>query len=132
MWGEESGLVGCKIYKSMKGDTGQIDQPFVVTDETFKEWVKIADEAIMKAGQTLTFILLDILEHRTHRSAHKEGRGKHTHSHRPRKGKRKLANFGTNVFIAILIIPLYLLFLHWHERAGGPSVLLFFRQHLKI
>lgn len=90
----------------------QLTDPVVVTDELFQRWQKLAVSLTNLAGERLAFVLLDILEHRRHGAAHKEGRG------RLQRRRRWLSNLGTNGGVAAIVVTLTLFVLHWH-RGGG-------------
>merc|ERR1712061_597025 len=84
-WAREEAELACRgIYQGMEVNHGDgsrgIDAEFKVSDTVFDAWVQIAQDATTRAGVRLAFVLLDLLEHRRHALAHKEGRG-HRHHH---------------------------------------------------
>merc|ERR1712061_802151 len=129
-WAKEEAELACRgIHQGMEVNHGDgsrsIDKEFQVTDEVFNAWVQLAQDATTRAGVRLAFVLLDLLEHRRHALAHKEGRG-HRHLH-----IQHSRNLGVNAGIAVLVVPLLLFLLHWHEKSGGPSLLRGMMKHLK-
>jgi len=95
-------------------------------DSVMKRYVTIGDEYTTLAGLRLAFVLSEILEHKKHKTAHREGRG---HFHRRKSWKR---NFCINTIIAIIIVPLLLLGFRVHAHAGGGSFFCIARTHLKL
>merc|ERR1719408_45451 len=74
--------------------TREIVQPFKLEEEMYKEWMQIAEDLTNLAGQRLAFMLNDIIDHRRHHNAHKEGRS--TLHHRKWKywQRNLMLNFG--------------------------------------
>lgn len=118
------------VYRLMEVNhadgTRDIAARYEVSEEQFQQWLKLAQDATLLAGQRLAFVLQDLIEHRKHKLAHKEGRGRH---HRRRSWA---AHAGTNAMIAAVLVPSLLLFLNWHQRMGGPSFFRLAKEHLKI
>lgn len=131
-WAKETAETVCgQVYSAMEevGPHGtlRINNPFEVSEELFNRWVQLANDFVTLAGQRTAFILSDILEHRRHKSAAKDGRGHHGF-----RKTRWTSNLLKNVFIASVVVPVWVLALRWHERAGSASILRLFREHLKV
>lgn len=77
--GEMSDKVCNEIYGPMYVNHGDgsrsIDSPFVLTEELFSKWLKLAERVIQEGGERLALVFLDIIEHRRHKAAKDEGRG---------------------------------------------------------
>merc|ERR1719265_803265 len=56
-------------------DGTRVENPFTLPEELFNKWVKLAEELLQLSGERLAFILNEIIEHKRHKEAHKEGRG---------------------------------------------------------
>jgi hypothetical protein len=116
-WATEAAQVVCsQVYQVMEVNhadgSRKIDDPFHLTEEMFQRWVKIANDWTTLAGERLGFVLLDILEHKRHKLAHHEGRG------RRHRRKRHMQNLGTNAIIAVVLVPSWLWLLNWHAKAA--------------
>merc|ERR1719253_772058 len=55
-------------------DGTRVESPFTLSDELFTKWATLAEEMMQLAGERLGFVLNEILEHKRHKEAHKEGR----------------------------------------------------------
>jgi hypothetical protein len=122
VWATEQAEVVCnQVYQTMEVNhadgSRSIDDPYHLTDEVFQRWVKLANDWTTLAGERLAFVLLDILEHKRHKAAHKEGRG------RRHRRRRHLRNLGINCLVAVILVPLLIKLLRWHERLGHGSTL---------
>merc|ERR1712232_1364774 len=169
-WAKEVAEKVCsEVYAPMTvnhADGTRIDSPFALTDELFGKWVTLAEDLIAIGGERLAFVLNEIIEHKRHRDAHREGRalpsrkvavgtehavdgvetipssGGNTNGSRAAGAKamnkdfseiyrrlklveitRSRRNAWHNAYIAILLVPLLLVILKWHERIGGVSLL---------
>jgi len=93
--------------------------PIAISEENFQRWRQLAEDLTTLAGQRLAFLLSDILVHRKHRHAHKEGRG-HGH-HKKNAG----TCFLTNVGIAAVLIPglLWMLRYHYESPSAGGNLI---------
>lgn len=130
-WAKETAEVICdSVYAPMEVNhadgTRQIDQPFKLEEEIFQRWRRLAQDMTTLGGQRLAFVLNDIVEHKKHKAAHREGRGRGHRKHSWTSG------FVINLVIAAVVVPGLLLLLRLHAGAGGPSILRLFRQHLKM
>jgi len=111
LWAREVAAAACKeVYQKVdiSGDT-----PFDISEELYSRWLNISHELTWRAGERVAFILLEILQHEEHRLAHKEGRGRwhHTSLLRP-------VALIYNFCIGLVVVPLLLGVLMWHERLG--------------
>jgi hypothetical protein len=119
-WARESAEVACKIYQGLEvnhadGSRG-IPQRVELSEAAFQGWLELAQTMIQRGSERVAFVLLDLIEHRKHSIAHKLGRGlRHRHSH-------AWENFGTNLAIALFVVPTLVYALRWHERVGGLSI----------
>merc|ERR1712194_390560 len=95
------------------------EKPFVITDELLEKWLKLGNDWTMQAGQQLNYLLHEVLQHSKHKERRKQGRGHYHHHFHRRKGWH---GFLMNVGVAVVVVPLMLFFLRWHERSGGPSL----------
>merc|ERR1712232_567511 len=81
-WAKEVAERVCtEVYAPMTvnhADGTRVENPFYLTQELFQKWVKIAEELMQLAGERLAFVLNEIIEHKRHKEAHKEGRGLHS------------------------------------------------------
>jgi len=119
-----------EVYAAMEVNhadgTREIEQPFKVDEALLQKWMSLAEDFTSQAGIRLAFVLNDILEHRRHKVATKEGRGMH---HRHKNWRKNLAiNFG----LALLVVPVTLLALRLHYRVPGLRLFRALRSHLKI
>merc|ERR1712070_954203 len=101
-WANETSRIICgQVYAALEttnaNGTRGIESPVMLQEEVFQRWLALAQDFTILGGERLAFILSDILEHRRHRQAHKEGRG---HRHHQRSSGR---GFGTNFLIASVI-----------------------------
>jgi len=129
-WAKQVAEATCtQVYSAMEVNhadgTRSIDNPFRADDALIQKWTNLANEFTAVGGIRLAFVLNEILEHKKHKAAHKEGRGVH---HRHRSWKK---NLGTNAFIAAIVVPLTLFGLRFHLQLGGPGLMQFMRGHLK-
>lgn len=120
-WAEEVADVVCgQVYAVMekRHEDGSIEleDRFNLPEEVFQRWVKLAHDFTTLSGERLAFVLLDIIEHRQHAAAHKEGRGKR------HKKRNWFANFGINVGIAMVGVPLLLGFFVMHADGRFPGM----------
>ncbi|CAK9085731.1 Nuclease S1 [Durusdinium trenchii] len=79
-WGGEMSEQVCnEIYGPMYVNHGDgsrsIESPFQLSEELFSRWTKLAEKLIHEGGERLALVFLDIIEHRRHKAAQKEGRG---------------------------------------------------------
>lgn len=78
-WAKEVAERVCSdVYAPMTvnhADGTRVDSPFTLTDELFGKWVSLAEELLQLSGERLGFILNEIIEHKRHKDAHKDGRG---------------------------------------------------------
>jgi len=116
-WAKESAEVVCsQVYQAMEVNhadgSRKIDDNYQLSDEVLARWVKIANDFTTHAGERLAFVLLDILEHKRHKAGHHEGRG---HWHRK---KRHMYNLGMNCMVGVVLVPMLVKLLRWHEKAG--------------
>jgi len=128
-WAHESAELVCRgIYEGMTvnhADGSHTLEP-KINEEIFQGWVKLAQDLTTRGGVRLAFVLLDIIEHRKHKLALKDGRGMlHRHT-------RYRQNFGTNLAIAAVVVPLVVLLLRLHERVGSRSLTGLVLKHLKL
>ncbi|CAE7819604.1 nucS [Symbiodinium sp. CCMP2456] len=63
------------MYVNHADGSRKIESPFQLSEELFSNWVKLADQMIQEGGERLALVFLDIIEHRRHKAAQKEGRG---------------------------------------------------------
>jgi hypothetical protein len=56
-------------------DGRRVESPFTLNDELFEKWVKMAEELLQLSGERLAFVLNEIIEHKRHKEAGREGRG---------------------------------------------------------
>jgi len=129
-WGKEVAEIVCsQVYAAMEvsntDGSRKIDSPFRLEEEIFQRWVQLANDFTILGGQRLAWVLTEIIEHRKHKVAHRSGRGRHHRKQSWQKG------FLTNALIAVCVVPTLLLVLRWHAGSGAPSLMGFFRQHLK-
>lgn len=128
-WAKETGEVVCsQVYGGMEvttDGTKQVDSPFRLDEERFHRWLDLAHSFTILGGERLAFVLNDILEHKKHKVAHKEGRGRH----HPKKSWR--ASFFSNLLIMLILVPLLILAFKWHADSGVVS-LCSIQRHLKL
>jgi hypothetical protein len=83
-WAKESAAMVCTdVYGPMtvnhadgsRDGTRVVESPFTLTEELFQKWVKLAEDLMALGGERLAFVLNDIVEHKRHKEAHKDGRG---------------------------------------------------------
>mmetsp|Transcript_46960 Transcript_46960/g.105455 ORF Transcript_46960/g.105455 Transcript_46960/m.105455 type:complete len:428 (+) Transcript_46960:64-1347(+) len=77
--GEMSSKVCNEIYGPMyvnhADGSRSIESPFQLSEELFSQWAKLAEQMIQEGGERLALVFLDIIEHKRHKAAQKEGRG---------------------------------------------------------
>jgi len=77
-WAKEVAARVCvDVYAPMTvnhADGTRVENPFTLTDERFEQWVKLAEELLQLAGERLGFVLNEIIEHKRHKEAQKDGR----------------------------------------------------------
>lgn len=77
-WAKEVAARVCgEVYAPMTvnhADGTRVENPFTLTDELFQKWVKLAEELLQLAGERLGFVLNEIIEHKRHKEAQKDGR----------------------------------------------------------
>mmetsp|Transcript_19220 Transcript_19220/g.30697 ORF Transcript_19220/g.30697 Transcript_19220/m.30697 type:complete len:310 (+) Transcript_19220:281-1210(+) len=154
------GVYGPMIVNHADGSR-KPDNPFQLSEELFEKWVVLAEELMSLGGERLAFVLNDILEHKRHKEAHKDGRGLHSVKtavgtqtkksaagssktsattksgliHRKLKiseRRRSRKNGSVNLGIAVVVVPSLLALLTWHQRLGGGSLLRLTGKHLKM
>mmetsp|Transcript_142058 Transcript_142058/g.345082 ORF Transcript_142058/g.345082 Transcript_142058/m.345082 type:complete len:413 (-) Transcript_142058:60-1298(-) len=128
-WAKEMAQVVCQqVYTPMEVNgtdgTSAIETPFKLEEDLFGKWVQLGRDFTTLGGVRLAYVLNEILEHKKHKTAHKEGRGRH---HRHRNWSRSLA---INAGITAVVAPLLLLAFRLHLNGGGVS-LRSFVAHLK-
>jgi len=78
-WAKEVAEKLCsEVYAPMTvnhADGTRVESPFTLTDDLFEKWVKIAEDLLQLSGERLAFVLNEIIEHKRHKDAHKDGRG---------------------------------------------------------
>ncbi|CAE8636436.1 unnamed protein product [Polarella glacialis] len=138
--GELSAKVCQEIYAPMyinhADGSRDIERPFQVSEELFQKWRTTATKLIQEGGERLALVYLDILEHKRHKAAHKEGRGiappmssgslpKMLDSRQSllaglhvARRKRAWHNLGINSLLAMLVVPSVLFGLQAHARNG--------------
>lgn len=121
IWAKESaGKVCSDVYQPMEVNhadgTRTLEQPYVVSEDTYQRWQAMANGFTLIAGQRLAWILHDIVEHKRHKHAHLDGRGRHHHK------RNWMANLGTNAAVAVVLVPVLVLALRWHGARGGGSL----------
>lgn len=123
-WMNETSQVLCsQIYAAIESTSAdgvkELAGPVTISEEVFQRWRQLAEDLTTLGGQRLAFLLSDILVHRKHRDAHKQGRG-HRH-HKRSSGRDFFINFG----IAAVVVPslLGVLTLHAQNPSFGGSVL---------
>lgn len=120
-WAREAAMLVCQdVYERIeinhKDGSRTIDDPFELNKELYQSWVNMADNFLYEGGERLAFILLDLIEHKRHKAAHKEGRGRIHPRHTKRTWWKKA---GQNVIIAFVVVPLWLVALRWHAWSSG-------------
>jgi len=156
-WARETAEKVCsQVYGPMNvnhADGTRIDNPFTLTEELFQHWLTLAEELMQVAGERLAFVLNEIIEHKRHKEAHQHGRGlpsrkvavgvqklkKHKKMDihgfyrqiKLQEKRRSMSNLAWNASIAVVVVPLLLIALRWHESVGGGN---FFKikEHLKM
>jgi hypothetical protein len=81
-----------------------------ISEEVFQKWRQLAEDLTTLSGQRLAFLLSDILVHRKHNHAQKEGRG---HRHAKRNSGR---DFLINLAIAAVLVPSLWMLFRRHEQ----------------
>jgi len=118
LWAKEAAEAVCgEVYALLEVNhadgTRKLENPFTLTNEIYSRWLKLAQDLIALGGQRLAFVLSDVIEHKRHKHADEHGRGLHHHK------KNWVANLGTNLGVAALVVPFLLLLLKWHSQSGG-------------
>lgn len=80
-----------------------------MTTELTRRWRKLYEAQVLRAGERLAQVMVELLTHRKHAINQRHGRG---HQH-PRL-RHQWRHLVTNVFIAVPTALLWLLLLHWH------------------
>lgn len=126
-WGKDVARSTCKeILSAMEPLDPKV--PFEVNSATYQRWLNITQELTIRAGERVAFSLLDVLEHKKHKLAHKEGRGAWH-----KTAIRRPDGFTYNFMIGCIVVPTNLLLLRWHESGMRPSFFNFFgRAHAKV
>lgn len=129
-WAREAAEIACRVHQDLevnhKDGTRTIGPKVELGEKVFLGWLKLAEEMTTRGAQRIAFVLLDLIEHRKHALAQKDGRGRrHRHI-------RYFHNFGTNLAIAAVLVPGLLAALRWHGRTGGPSLVRLLLRHLKV
>lgn len=126
-WAKEMGKVVCKeVYERVKASGANQTAVFALDEATVNNWHSLVQDFTTLGGQRLYFVLHELLEHKKHKAARKEGRGRH---HRK---ENWLKNLGVNFLIGMVMVPLLLTAFAWHERAGGPGLGFLASKHLKM
>merc|ERR1711957_10634 len=55
-------------------DGTRVESPFTVSEDLFEKWTTLAKDMMDLSGERLAFVLNDIIEHKRHKEAQKEGR----------------------------------------------------------
>eukprot|EP00931_Biecheleriopsis_adriatica_P057467 TRINITY_DN34090_c0_g1_i1.p1 TRINITY_DN34090_c0_g1~~TRINITY_DN34090_c0_g1_i1.p1 ORF type:complete len:397 (+),score=76.24 TRINITY_DN34090_c0_g1_i1:37-1191(+) len=104
---------------------------FYLDQEQRDKWLNMTEEIVIRAGERLAFILLDLLHHHKDKMGHREGRG---HWNGP-QSILEPTNFMKNIGIAVVVLPILVAALEWHyDRGRSPWLFgLFGRrsEHLK-
>lgn len=109
-WTKEVSKKACTDIDGVVGETNQ----FEVTEEQFQKWLELAKDLTLKAGNRLATVLYAILEHKKSKEHEKHGRG-FLHDHALfHKGR----GIGTNICVAVVLVPALLLFFVWHDSEG--------------
>lgn len=78
-WAKEVAEQLCtEVYKPMTvnhADGTRVENPFELPEELYTKWVSLAEKLLSLGGERLAFILNEIIEHKRHKEAHKDGRG---------------------------------------------------------
>lgn len=113
-WAKESATQLCyRVYGAL--DLSNTSATVSLSDEVFQRWRSHAADSMSRAAQRTAFVLLDLLEHRRHREAHKDGRGMST------RHSSTLANLFKNAAIAAIVVPALLLALRWHDQTADRA-----------
>lgn len=126
-WAKEMAMTLChSVYEAMalsqKDGSRELQNPFMLSEEIYERWRGMAHDFTVLGGQRLAFVLNDILEHRRHKHAHKDGRGRHHH-----RLKSWPKNFAANAFLAVVVVPLLLGAFKWHDSCGASDLAAFFK-----
>jgi len=77
-WAKEVAERVCgDVYHPMTvnhADGTRVENPFTLPEELFEKWVKLAEELMQLSAERLAFVLNEIIEHKRHKDAHKDGR----------------------------------------------------------
>lgn len=105
-WAKEHADVVChQVYAAMevgKGEERHVQSPYELNEDVFQRWLELATELSELAGQRIAWLLLDLMEHRRHKLAHKLGKGR-LHHRTPWMDHAKW-----NFLIGIIVVPLLL------------------------
>jgi len=113
-WAKEGSEQACyRIYAGL--DLSNTSAPVVVTEEVFSRWRSLASELTSRAGQRVAFVLLDLFEHRRHKEAHSQGRGRTT------RHTSHSTNLAKNAAIAAFLVPGLLFLFRWHDQNSGRA-----------
>jgi len=63
------------LYTNHADGSRSIENPFSLSEELFAKWSALAAQLTQEGGERLALVYLDILEHKRHKAAEKEGRG---------------------------------------------------------
>lgn len=111
-WARDAGTSVCaQVY----GKLDAREDFFKIDDKIYQDWLKLAGDFTRTAGLRVAETLLEILKHKKHKAAQDHhGQAKyHTNSLRHKSG------IMTNIMIAIVLVPMLLVALRWHERHVG-------------
>jgi hypothetical protein len=116
LWAREAATSVCtQVYGKLGVPAGSTpDSPIKVDEEVYQGWLKLANDFTRVAGLRVTEVLLDIVKHENHKAAHKHGQGKYH-----KNSLRYPWGFTKNLLVAIVLVPILLLALNWHENNGA-------------
>lgn len=102
-WAKVSAQSACSIiYEPLQGLGTDGQGAIILTADVYKRWLDHVDTYSQLAAQRIVFVLQDLLEHKEHREAHKQGRGR-THRHSPWR-----RHGSVNVLLAAITVPAFL------------------------
>merc|ERR1711976_302620 len=73
-----------EVYAPMTtnhADGTSVASPFTLPEELYQKWLQLAKDLATLAGERLAFVMNEILEHKRHKDAHKDGRGLPSRKH---------------------------------------------------